>query len=78
MTTPYARGRAKEYKLKHLLEDEGLYVIRSAGSHSFADLIAIDDKNAIIRFIQVKSRGKEKKKKRGSLWLVTEELIVMK
>lgn len=36
----YARGRAKEYRVKKQLESEGWFVIRSAGSHSIVDLVA--------------------------------------
>jgi len=36
----YIKGRRLEYKVKKLLEDKGYYVIRSAGSHGSADLIA--------------------------------------
>ena len=45
MNKNYIRGRAKEYRLKNKLEKQGKIVIRSAGSHSFADLISIDKKN---------------------------------
>lgn len=37
----YKRGRAKEYRIKKQLEHEGWFVIRSAGSHSPVDLIAL-------------------------------------
>lgn len=37
----YVNGITFERKLKHLLEDRGWYVMRSAGSHGIADLIAI-------------------------------------
>lgn len=52
----YKRGRAKEYYQKDKLERAGLLVIRSAGSHSFADLIAIDRQTKRIRFIQCKPK----------------------
>jgi Holliday junction resolvase len=41
MTSKYGRGRAFEYRVKDMLEREGYFVIRSAGSHSVADLVAI-------------------------------------
>jgi Holliday junction resolvase len=50
----YIKGRRKEYALKKLYEAKGWIVIRSAGSHSFADLIAIEPYEKVIRFIQVK------------------------
>lgn len=39
--TNYEKGRAYEYRVKKKLEDEGWTVLRSAGSHGFADLVAI-------------------------------------
>ena len=41
MTTNYARGRAAEYRAKKMLERQGWLVIRSAGSRSPVDLIAL-------------------------------------
>jgi Holliday junction resolvase len=40
----YKRGRAFEYRVKKKLEREGYYVVRSAGSHSVADLVAVRKK----------------------------------
>ena len=37
----YRKGRSYEYRIKKKLEKEGWLVIRSAGSHSLFDLIAI-------------------------------------
>jgi Archaeal holliday junction resolvase (hjc). len=42
MNKNYIKGRNKEYRIKRKLEKEGYYVIRSAGSHSYFDLIAIN------------------------------------
>lgn len=44
MPTQYSRGRAFEYKVVKYLKDSGNYdlVVRSAGSHSAADIIAVD------------------------------------
>jgi len=50
----YNRGRAKEYRIKKKLEKEGWIVLRTSGSHGFADLIAI--KKDEINFIQSKPR----------------------
>jgi len=56
----YVSGRRKEYRIKKKLEKEGWIVIRSAGSHSFADLIAIMRAKPFetmkVRFIQVKPK----------------------
>jgi len=59
----YQKGLRKEYKVKKKLEREGCIVLRSAGSHGFADLVAIDKKNCIIRFIQCKSDNFSEKEK---------------
>ena len=52
--TNYSKGRKKEYEIMHQLEREGWTVLRTAGSHGFADLIAINKKERKIRFIQCK------------------------
>lgn len=63
----YAKGVRKEYKIMHELEREGFIVLRTAGSHGFADLIAIHKTKNLIRFIQCKpdnfSKHEEKKLK---------------
>ena len=51
----YQKGIRKEYKIIHTLERVGFDIVqRTAGSHSPIDVIAIDKKNKIIRFIQSK------------------------
>jgi len=50
----YQKGRSKEYKIKKILEREGYIVLRTAGSHGFADLVAISKEERLIRFIQCK------------------------
>ena len=52
-TTPYKKGRRIEYKCMQELRKQDYYPIRSAGSHSIVDIVAIDIN--IIRLIQVKS-----------------------
>ncbi len=54
MATNYQRGRAFEYRMKELLEQEGYEVFRTAGSHSRFDLIAI--KKPFILFLQLKKK----------------------
>ncbi|MBT9252190.1 MAG: hypothetical protein KM296_00545 [Brockia lithotrophica] len=49
----YRKGRNAEYAVKRKLEKEGYIVIRSAGSHSPADLIAVNEEKIV--FVQVKS-----------------------
>ena len=43
----YRRGRSYEYRIKKKLEKEGWLVIRSAGSHSLFDLIAIKPRTIV-------------------------------
>jgi hypothetical protein len=52
--TQYARGVRKEYELVKELREAGWHVIRAAGSHGLADVIAIDALSRDIRFYQVK------------------------
>lgn len=49
------KGTRLERKLKKILEGQGYYVVRSAGSFGIADLVAI--KNDRFIMIQVKSSG---------------------
>lgn len=58
--TKYEAGRRAEYKLKALLEQGGLTVLRTAGSHGQADLIAVDPKSRGLRLIQVKVTSSKK------------------
>lgn len=63
MNKNYVKGRKKEYKIKRQLEMQGWLVLRSAGSHGFADLIAVKEDK--VRFIQCKPeefRESERKK----------------
>lgn len=52
----YLRGRRFEWEVKKQLEQSGYSVMRTAGSHGFADIIAIRHANGQthIRFIQCK------------------------
>lgn len=50
--TRYANGRAKEYDLMKLLEQQGFNTFRSAGSHGPVDVVAFTED--MVRFIQVK------------------------
>lgn len=54
----YNAGRKLEYRLKKELEKQGYLVIRSAGSHSPFDLVALNPHTNKIRFIQVKQGAK--------------------
>ena len=63
--TKYERGRAYEYRIAKKLRAEGWTVLRTAGSHGFADLVAIEQAIQFpnefrrIKLIQCKS-GKSK------------------
>lgn len=61
----YQKGRALEYALKQFLEQQDWLVIRSAGSHSPADLIAL--RSGKVRLIQVQQDGHLPKAKRDAL-----------
>ena len=41
MNRNYKNGRALEYRAKKRLEERGWFVVRSAGSHSPVDLVAV-------------------------------------
>ncbi len=73
MTTNYQKGRAKEYQIKKQLESEGWTVLRSAGSHGFADLVAIHQELRVIKFVQCKpnnfSELERKSLEDNALWL---------
>jgi Holliday junction resolvase len=53
VSTPYTRGRAREYQTLKILRSEGWLCSRSAASHSAVDVFAC--KNGIMLMIQVKS-----------------------
>jgi Holliday junction resolvase len=63
MNKNYVNGRAKEYRIKKKLESEGWIVLRTAGSHGFADLIAIDKLCKVIKFVQCKPNNFSEKEK---------------
>ena len=50
----YLKGRKKEYKLVNELRGRGFDVIRSAGSHGFADVVGVHRDDKKILFIQSK------------------------
>lgn len=56
--TNYAIGRRAEYKAKADLEKIGYFCLRSSGSHSPCDILAL--KGNEVRFIQVKSTKAQK------------------
>lgn len=63
MTTNYARGRAFEYKTRDTLYEMGaVLVVRAAGSHTAADLVALfphhRDLGAQVWLVQCKRDGR--------------------
>ena len=50
----YIKGRRKEYKVMADERKLGNLVLRSAGSHSIIDVVSIDVKARVIKFIQCK------------------------
>ena len=55
MVKTYAKGCRLENRARTMLEKQGYYVIRSAGSKGVIDLVAVSWRG--IKLIQVKSRG---------------------
>ena len=49
----YVKGRTFEYKIATIFRRKGYYVVRAAGSHGPADLVAVKQKQRVI-FIQCK------------------------
>jgi HJR/Mrr/RecB family endonuclease len=52
----YLAGRRFEYKVKKYYENQGFTVLRTSGSHGFADLVAVKNDARIIIFIQCKNQ----------------------
>lgn len=71
----YNRGRAFEYRVKKHLEKKGYFVVRSAGSKSPFDLVAISRRVRYpdIMLIQCKYGTKIGKKERDNLYSMTNE-----
>jgi len=71
--TKYKNGAARERRIMKKLEKEGWFCIRSAGSHSPIDIMAMRQNHLLgvleIRFIQSKKTGyltpQERKEKEG-------------
>ena len=66
MTTNYARGRALEYRVRDILLGLDYLVLRSAGSHTPVDLIAINRDGGVL-FVQCQRRKWMSKAKAGEL-----------
>ena len=61
--TRYHKGRRFEYQFKKFLQKKGYIVLRTAGSHGFADLIAVG-KNGEVIFYQLSYRFEKSKYKK--------------
>ena len=59
----YRKGANRERRIKRALERKGFLCFRTAGSHSIFDIIALDLKQNIIHFIQVKPKSLSNKSK---------------
>lgn len=55
MINRYAKGRRFEYQTMHKLEQQGFIAMRTAGSHSPFDIIAINPATQKILLIQCKA-----------------------
>jgi len=72
----YNRGRSFEYRVKKYLENEGYLVVRSAGSKSPFDLVAISLKvyQPQILLVQCKYGAKISKKERDNLQALAKQI----
>jgi len=73
--TRYQKGRRLEYRVKELLEREGYFVIRSSGSHTPVDIVAINESEVVL--IQCCTK-KDKKRKARELSQVVSPRCVRK
>jgi len=66
MTTNYERGRALEHRVRTHLREQGYEVLRTAGSKSKVDLVAV--KTGQILFVQCKRSGALPPAEWNALW----------
>ena len=79
MSNPkYIKGRAREYAIMHNYKRRGWIVLRSAGSHSPFDVVAVNKEKKQITFIQSKAGAFSKANRKalvdGYSWLNDEFL----
>lgn len=69
--TPYARGRAFEYRVRSQLEEQGYSIFRTAGSRSPVDPLAF--REGTVLFVQCKSgqRGISRRERMALVDLAT-------
>lgn len=73
--TRYHKGRRLEYRVKKLFESQGYFVIRSSGSHTPVDIVAINKDEVVL--IQCCTK-KDKKRKAHELSQVVSPKCVRK
>lgn len=84
----YRKGRKYEYYWKNKFENQGYIVLRTAGSHGFADLIAVSPYKKEILFIQIKTFQKsislnqikslyEKERKKIPFWILDKDWYIL-
>lgn len=69
VSTPYTRGRSREYQVLRRLREEGWFCSRSAASHGPVDIFA--GRGGKILMVQVKSgsgRATEEERRTLKLW----------
>jgi len=69
VSTPYTRGRSREYQVLRKLREEGWYCSRSAASHGPVDIFA--GRNGQVLMVQVKSgnaRASPEEKRLLKVW----------
>ena len=71
MTTNYSRGTRFEYQVRDDLRQRGFVVVRSAGSHSPADLVALGD--LVPWLVQAKRDGHLPETERQALLQMAEQ-----
>ena len=65
-------GTVREYRVKELLEDDGYFVVRSAGSGGVADLVAL--KPGQVLLVQCKSEAYLAPAEWNALWFTTQNV----
>ena len=71
----YETGRRFEYKVKKHLESKGYFVLRSAGSKSPIDLIAVNKHDGYVMMVQCKYGNKPAKAEVTKLIEMQKEMV---
>jgi hypothetical protein len=70
--TSKARGTHLEYRVQHYIQDKGLMVIRSSGSHTVVDLVVLSKRGVILVQCKIGGLSNVSKKERSGLVKLTE------